>query len=60
MWEWGLNSLAASTELQVFEIVTDAVQATAGREDRTAVCLRSSSDNTRVLIEVWDADPQWF
>jgi len=58
VWEWGLNGLAESTELLVSEIVTNAVQATAGREDQTAVCLRLSSDNARVLIEVWDADPQ--
>jgi len=58
VWEWGLNGLAASTELLVSEIVTNAVQATAGREDQTAVCLRLSSDNARVLIEVWDADPR--
>lgn len=58
MWEWGLNGLADSTEWLVSELVTNAVQATAGREDQTAVCLRLSSDNARVLIEVWDADPR--
>ncbi len=52
------NGLAETTELLVSEIVTNAVQATAGREDQTAVCLRLSSDNARVLIEVWDADPR--
>ena len=46
----GLNGLAASTELLVSEIVTN--------EDQTAVCLRLSSDNARVLIGVWDADPR--
>ena len=38
--------------------MTNAVTATAGQEDQAAVCLRLSSDSARVLIEVWDADPQ--
>ena len=54
----GLNGLAESTELPVSELVTNAVKATAEREDQAAVRLRLSSDNARVLIEVWDADPQ--
>jgi len=58
VWEWGLNGLADSTELLVSELVTNAVKATAGQEDQAAVRLRLSSDNARVLIEVWDADPQ--
>ena len=58
MWEWGLNGLADSTELLVSELVTNAVKATAGQEDQTALRLQLSSDNVRVLIEVWDADPQ--
>ena len=58
VWEWGLNGLAESTELLVSELVTNAVKTTAGQEDQAAVCLRLSSDNARVLIEVWDADPQ--
>jgi anti-sigma regulatory factor (Ser/Thr protein kinase) len=57
LWEWGLNGLSASGELLVSELVTNAVQATAGR-DGQAVCLRLSGDNARVLIEVWDADPR--
>ena len=58
VWEWGLNGLADSTELLVSELVTNAVKATAGEEDQTALRLQLSSDNVRVLIEVWDADPQ--
>jgi anti-sigma regulatory factor (Ser/Thr protein kinase) len=38
-------------------LVTNAVKATAGR-DQAAVRLRLSGDSTRVLIEVWDADPR--
>ena len=58
VWEWGLNGLAASTELLVSELVTNAVKTTAGKNDEAAICLQFSGDNTRVLIEVWDADPQ--
>ena len=55
--EWGSNGLAPDSELLVSELVTNAVKATAGR-DGAAVRLRLSGDSARVLIEVWDADPQ--
>jgi anti-sigma regulatory factor (Ser/Thr protein kinase) len=58
VWEWGLDSLAESTELLISELVTNAVQAMAGQDDRAVVRLRLSSDNARLLIEVWDADPR--
>ena len=57
LWEWGLNGLAQDSELLVSELVTNAVKATAGR-DEEAVRLRLSGDSARVLIEVWDADPR--
>jgi anti-sigma regulatory factor (Ser/Thr protein kinase) len=57
LWEWGLNGLAPDGELLVSELVTNAVKATAGR-DEAAVRLRLSGHRTRVLIEVWDADPR--
>ena len=57
LWEWGLNGLAPDGELLVSELVTNAVKATAGR-DQAAVRLRLSGDRARVLIEVWDADPR--
>jgi anti-sigma regulatory factor (Ser/Thr protein kinase) len=56
LWEWGLNRLASDSELLVSELVTNAVKATAER-DQAAVRLRLSGDDARVLIEVWDADP---
>lgn len=55
--EWGLNGLATDAELVVSELVTNAVNATAGHQ-QAAVLLRLSSDSARVLVEVWDADPQ--
>lgn len=56
--EWGLNDLASSGELLVSELVTNAVQVTAGHPTHAPVRLRLSGDATRVLIEVWDADPR--
>ncbi len=55
--EWGLNGLAESAELLVSELVTNAVHATVGR-DGQAISLHLSGDATRILVEVWDADPR--
>jgi hypothetical protein len=52
-----MSGLAHDSELLVSELVTNAVKATAGH-GQAAVRLRLSSDGTRVLIEVWDADPR--
>ncbi len=57
LWEWGLNSLAESAELLVSELVTNAVNATAGH-DGQVVSLHLSGNATQVLIEVHDADPR--
>jgi len=57
LWEWGLNGLAADTELLVSELVTNAVKATASQQ-QAAIRLQLSSDSTSVLVEVWDADPE--
>lgn len=56
--EWGLSALAPDSELLVSELVTNAVQAAAGRAGQSAVRLRLSGDRARVLIEVWDANPR--
>jgi anti-sigma regulatory factor (Ser/Thr protein kinase) len=58
LWEWGMNELGSTIELLVCELVTNAVKAVAGYQDRAAVRLRLSGDGTRVLVEVWDADPR--
>ena len=49
--------VCACTVLLTSELVTNAVRATAGRQ-QAAIRLRLSSDQERVLVEVWDADPQ--
>jgi anti-sigma regulatory factor (Ser/Thr protein kinase) len=54
----GVNGMAATTELLTSELVTNAINATAGQDDQPTVGLRLSTDHVRVLIEVWDADPQ--
>ena len=56
LWEWGLNCLVESAELLVSELVTNAVNVT-GQPGQT-VSVNLAGDTTRVLIEVWDADPQ--
>ena len=57
VWDWGLDGLAETAELLVSELATNAVQAMARQEVRTAVRLQLFGDNTRVRIEIWDADP---
>jgi anti-sigma regulatory factor (Ser/Thr protein kinase) len=56
LWEWGVDWFASDAELVVSELVTNAVKVTAVRGE-AAIRVRLSSDGTRVLIEVWDADP---
>jgi anti-sigma regulatory factor (Ser/Thr protein kinase) len=56
LWEWRLGGLSEVAELVVSELVTNAVQATAGRQMPAPVRLRLSSDGSRALVEVWDAD----
>jgi Histidine kinase-like ATPase domain len=56
LWEWGWDWLASDAELLVCELITNAVKVTQARYEAT-VRLRLSNDGTRVLIEVWDADP---
>jgi two-component sensor histidine kinase len=65
LWEWHLDMLADTAELIVSELVTNAVQASAGltgsrRSGRWVpgtppVRLWLSCDRRRVLIQVWDA-----
>jgi anti-sigma regulatory factor (Ser/Thr protein kinase) len=55
-WEWGLTGITETIELLVSELTTNSVQAMAGHGGQPAICLRLLSDNTRIRIEVWDAD----
>jgi len=56
--EWGLNGVTDTLELLVSELTTNSVQAVAGHDGQPAIRLRLLSDNARVRIEVWDADPR--
>jgi anti-sigma regulatory factor (Ser/Thr protein kinase) len=63
--EWGLDDLAEAAELIVSELVTNAVRASTGPDDRPSydasglpvVVLRMASDGIRLLVEVWDGIP---
>ncbi len=64
MYEWGLVGLAENVELVVSELVTNAVRVSSspnGRPKYDDACvglpvvhLRLSSDQVRVVVEVWD------
>jgi anti-sigma regulatory factor (Ser/Thr protein kinase) len=58
LWEWGLDSLSEAAGLLVSELTTNAIQTVASRGEPAFIRLRLLSDKTRVLIEVWDADPR--
>jgi len=58
LWEWGLTHLSESVELLISELITNAIKASQSAERILPVRLSLSSDNQRVLIQVWDANPQ--
>ncbi len=58
LWEWGITGLSERMELLVSELMTNAVKASQVMDDRPPVRLWLLSDKARVLILVWDANPQ--
>jgi anti-sigma regulatory factor (Ser/Thr protein kinase) len=61
--EWGVGHLAATIELVVSELVTNAVQASMDHDERprftnehglACIHLRLSTDRHAALVEVWD------
>jgi anti-sigma regulatory factor (Ser/Thr protein kinase) len=61
--EWGLADLAETAELVVSELMTNAVLAATELPAHTrlglpTVHLRLLADNQRLVIEVWDHNPQ--
>ena len=56
LWEWGLASLADSTELLVSEMITNAVQVSHAMT-QAAVRLWLVSDQAQVMVLAWDASP---
>lgn len=56
--EWGITSIAETAELLVSELVTNGVKAAQTLEPKPPIWLRLSTDNVRLLIEVWDGNMQ--
>ena len=56
--EWGLTGISETIELLTSELTTNSVQAMTGHDGQPTIRLRLLSDDTRVRIEVWDADPR--
>ena len=56
--EWGLRAMRESVELVVSELVTNAIKAAQAMEWPFPVRLWLLSANTRVLVLVWDGNPQ--
>jgi anti-sigma regulatory factor (Ser/Thr protein kinase) len=65
LWEWGLKELADPVELVVSEIITNAVRALGGLDERhrneadgmPLVRLWLAAEQTSVLVLVWDGSP---
>ena len=69
LWEWGLSDLDESVELVVSELVTNAIQASAGLSSENAgydeetlglpcVWLWLASDGRQLVVEVGDSSPR--
>jgi len=69
LWEWGLSDLDEAVELVVSELVTNAVQASAGLAHEVpgydeenlglpGIWLWLASDGRRVVVEVGDSSPR--
>lgn len=52
------DDVAKTAELLVSELVTNGVKASQVMDQVPPVWLRLSSDNVRVLIELWDGNPR--
>jgi anti-sigma regulatory factor (Ser/Thr protein kinase) len=57
VWEWGFSHLAEDAETLVSELLTNAVKASSSPDGAGVVVLRLLADRERLLIEVWDHNP---
>ena len=57
VWEWGLAHLGDTIELLVSELLTNAVKASSSPDGAGVVVLRLLANRERLLIEVWDHNP---
>ena len=58
LWEWGVSALSERVELIVSELATNALKASTALDRISPIRLWLLSDRQRVLILVWDANPQ--
>jgi anti-sigma regulatory factor (Ser/Thr protein kinase) len=58
LWEWQLSHLAADAETLVSELLTNAVKASSSPDGAGVVVLRLLANRERLLIEVWDHNPE--
>lgn len=58
LWEWALTPLSEQAEQVVSELTSNAVAAARATPQIPSVRLWLLTDKTRVLILVWDANPQ--
>ncbi|HEY4851507.1 MAG TPA: ATP-binding protein [Streptosporangiaceae bacterium] len=57
VWEWGFRHLAEDAEILVSELLTNAVKASSSPDGAGVVVLRLLANRERLLIEVWDHNP---
>src|SRR6266566_3851843 len=58
LWEWRLSALSESAEIVVTELMTNAVAASQFAEWVLPVRLWLLADPTRLVVMVWDTNPQ--
>ncbi len=58
LWEWGATAFSDRVELVVSELVTNALKASRSLDWISPIRLWVLSDRQRVLILVWDANPE--
>ena len=57
LWEWGIGEVAGDLELLVSELVTNALNASLAMGQDLPIRLWLLSNDTRVVISVWDGNP---
>ena len=57
VWEGGFSHLAEDAEILVSELLTNAVKASSSPDGAGVVVLRLLANRERLLIEVWDHNP---
>ena len=58
LWEWGIGEVAGDLELLVSELVTNALNASLAMGQDLPIRLWLLSNDTHVVISVWDGNPR--